>query len=101
MIKTEIAIELKVDQTISSRDIKVLKGILQWFVFYLAKSDLAYYYKQCLDGIQEDEKVIVVLLKSSFEKYFSACFNTLNSSWVKDVPVISLNCSALAIALPP
>jgi hypothetical protein len=31
----------------------VLKKISQQFVFDLAKSDLAYYYKQCLDGIEE------------------------------------------------
>lgn len=50
---TEIAQELKVDQSTISRDIKALKQLSQRFVFDLAKSDLAYYYKQCLDGIEE------------------------------------------------
>jgi hypothetical protein len=31
----------------------VLKEMSQRFVFDLAKSDLAYYYKQCIDGIEE------------------------------------------------
>ena len=51
--ETEIAQELKVDQSTISRDIKVLKLLSQRFVFDLAKSDLAYYYKQCIDGIEE------------------------------------------------
>src|SRR6476469_8210102 len=53
MTETEIAFELKVDQSTISRDIKVLKELSQRFVFDLAKSDLAYYYKQCIDGIEE------------------------------------------------
>ena len=53
MTESEIAQELKVDQSTISRDIKVLKALSQRFVFDLAKSDLAYYYKQCIDGIEE------------------------------------------------
>ena len=53
MTETEIAYELKVDQSTISRDIKILKELSQRFVFDLAKSDLAYYYKQCIDGIEE------------------------------------------------
>jgi DNA-binding transcriptional ArsR family regulator len=49
----EIAHELNVNQSTISRDIKVLKELSQRFVFDLAKSDLAYYYKQCIDGIEE------------------------------------------------
>ena len=33
-------------------DIKVLKELSQQFVVDLAKSDLAYYHKQCIDGIE-------------------------------------------------
>ena len=40
MTETEIAIELNVDQSTISRDIKVLKELSQQFVFDLAKSDL-------------------------------------------------------------
>ena len=47
MTETEIAKELGVDQSTISRDIKVLKELSQRFVYDLAKSDLAYYYKQC------------------------------------------------------
>jgi uncharacterized protein YerC len=53
MRESEIAQELKVDQSTISRDIKVLKQLSQRFVFDLAKSDLAYFYKQCIDGIEE------------------------------------------------
>jgi DNA-binding transcriptional ArsR family regulator len=53
MTETEIAKKLKVDQSTISRDIKVLKKLSQQFVYDLAKSDLAYCYKQCLDGIEE------------------------------------------------
>jgi DNA-binding transcriptional ArsR family regulator len=53
MTETEIAKNLKVDQSTIRRDIKVLKKMSQRFVYDLAKSDLAYYYKQCLDGIEE------------------------------------------------
>jgi hypothetical protein len=53
MTDSKIALELKVDQSTISRDVKALKELSQRFVFDLAKSDLAYYYKQCIDGIEE------------------------------------------------
>jgi hypothetical protein len=53
MTEGEIAEELNVDQSTISRDIKALKEMSQQFVFDLAKSDLAYYYKQCINGIEE------------------------------------------------
>jgi DNA-binding transcriptional ArsR family regulator len=53
LTETEIAKKLNVDQSTISRDIKVLKKLSQQFVYDLAKSDLAYCYKQCLDGIEE------------------------------------------------
>src|SRR5215213_4640485 len=53
MTESEIAQELKVDQSTISRDVKALKQLSQQFVYDLAKSDLAYYYKQCLDGMEE------------------------------------------------
>jgi IS30 family transposase len=46
MTETEIAQELNVNQSTISRDIKALKELSQQFVYHLAKSDLAYYYKQ-------------------------------------------------------
>ena len=48
----EIAQLLGVDQGTVSRDIKVLKQMSQRFVFDLAKSDLAYYYRDCIAGIE-------------------------------------------------
>jgi DNA-binding transcriptional ArsR family regulator len=53
MTEIEIAEQLNVNQSTISRDIKVLKEMSQQFVFDLAKSDLAYYYKQCINGIEE------------------------------------------------
>ena len=56
MTETEIAQELNVDQSTISRDIKALKELSQQFVYDLAKSDLAYYYKQSIDGIEEAKR---------------------------------------------
>jgi IS30 family transposase len=56
MTEGEIAQELGVDQSTISRDIKALKEQSQQFVYDLAKSDLAFYYKQCIDGIEEHGK---------------------------------------------
>ena len=56
MTETEIAQELEVDQSTISRDIKVLKELSQRFVYDLAKSDLSYYYKQSIDGIEEAKR---------------------------------------------
>ena len=53
MTESEIAQELNVDQSTISRDVKALKQLSQQFIYDLAKSDLAYYYKQCLNGIEE------------------------------------------------
>jgi DNA-binding transcriptional ArsR family regulator len=53
MTESEIAEQLNVNQATISRDIKVLKQLSQKFVYDLAKSDLAFYYKQCLIGTEE------------------------------------------------
>ena len=53
MTETEIAESLNVYQSTISGDIKALKELSQQFVFDLAKSDLAYYHKQCINGIGE------------------------------------------------
>jgi IS30 family transposase len=54
--ESEIAQELNVDQSTINRDVKASKQLSQQFVYDLAKSDLAYYYKQCLDGIEEAKR---------------------------------------------
>jgi IS30 family transposase len=56
MTETEIAQELNVDQSTISRDVKALKELSQQFIYDLAKSDLAYYYKQSIDGIDEAKR---------------------------------------------
>jgi IS30 family transposase len=56
MTETEIAEQLNVDQSTITKDVKALKAMSHQFVFDLAKSDLAYYYKQLIDGIEEVKK---------------------------------------------
>jgi hypothetical protein len=56
MTKSEIAQELKVDQSTISRDVKALKQLSQQFIYNLARSDLSYYYKQSIDGIEEPKR---------------------------------------------
>jgi len=51
--ETEIAQILGVHVSTICRDIKVLKLLSQRFVFDLAKGDLPYYYKQCINGMDE------------------------------------------------
>ena len=56
MTESEIAQILNVDQSTISRDVKALKELSQQFIYDLAKSDLAYYYKRCIDGIEEAKR---------------------------------------------
>jgi DNA-binding transcriptional ArsR family regulator len=56
MTESEIAQQLGVDQSTVSRDIKALKEESQQFVFNLAKSDLAYYYKHKLNSLEETKR---------------------------------------------
>jgi IS30 family transposase len=65
MTESEIAEKLGVDQSTISRDIKVLKRLSQQFVFDLAKSDLAFYYKKSLDGIDEAKKELWKIYNNS------------------------------------
>jgi Trp operon repressor len=51
--ETEIAQLLHVHVSTICRDVKVLKQLSQRFVFDLAKGDLTYYYRQCIDGMDE------------------------------------------------
>jgi hypothetical protein len=53
MTQTEMAKQLAVDQSTISDDIKALKEMSQRSIYDLAKSDLAYYYTQTIDGIEE------------------------------------------------
>ena len=52
----EIAAQLGISQPTVCRDIRALKEMSQQFVFDLAKSDLAYYFKQSINGIEEANK---------------------------------------------
>ena len=66
--ESEIAKKLNVDQSTISRDIKTLKQMSQQFVFDLAKSDLAYHYQQCINGIEEVRRKAWELLRDDEEE---------------------------------
>ena len=71
MTESEIAQELGVDQSTISRDVRALKELSQQFVYDLAKSDLAFSYKQCIDGEEVKRKAWLMLnneLKNSKDK---------------------------------
>jgi DNA-binding transcriptional ArsR family regulator len=68
MIESEIAQKLSVDQSTISRDIKALKQMSQQFVFDLAKSDLAYHYQQCINGIEEVRRKAWELIRDDEEE---------------------------------
>lgn len=48
-----------------SIDIKAFKELSQRFVFDLAKSDLAFYYDQCIDGIEEVKRKACEMLRNN------------------------------------
>jgi IS30 family transposase len=60
----EIARELGVDQSTISRGITTLKEMSQQFIYDLAKSDLAYSYKQCINGIEEAKRQVWDMVRS-------------------------------------
>jgi IS30 family transposase len=66
--ESEIAKKLNVDQSTISRDIRALKQMSQQFVFDLAKSDLAYQYQQCINGIEEVRRKAWELIRRDEEK---------------------------------
>jgi IS30 family transposase len=66
--ESEIAKRLNVDQSTISRDIKALKQMSQQFVFDLAKSDLAYQYQQCINGIEEVRRKAWELIRDDEEE---------------------------------
>lgn len=74
--ETEIAHDLGVDQATISRDKKVIKEESQRFVFDLAKSDLAYHYKQKLDSLEQTKR-------EAWNIYNNTSEATLNTDKVK------------------
>ena len=64
MNESEIAKDLGVDQSTISRDISVLRKLSQQFVYDLAKSNLAFCYVQCLDGIDQVKRKTWELLRA-------------------------------------
>jgi hypothetical protein len=57
MTESDIAKEIGCDQATVSRDLKAIREeVSTQFVYDLARSDLAYYYKYSLDGIEQVRK---------------------------------------------
>ena len=65
LTEEKISQKLNVDQSTISRDVKYLKALAQSFVYDLAKTDLAYYYKQGIDGIQEVKRRVWFMLDNN------------------------------------
>jgi hypothetical protein len=65
LTERQIAQVLKTSQPTVNRDIQALKEASQQFVYDLAKSDLSYYYKQSIDGIEEALKQAWILYRST------------------------------------
>ena len=76
MTETEIAQTLEVSQPTISLDVKALREKSQQFIYDLAKSDLAYYYKQKLDSLDEAKREAWNICKNTNEE-------TLNTDKVK------------------
>ncbi len=53
LTEQQIADSLQVGRATISRDITFLKKASQTFIYDLAKSDLGFYYRQCIDCIEE------------------------------------------------
>jgi transposase len=96
MTESEIAQELGVDQSTISRDVRALKELSQQFVYDLAKSDLAFSYKQCIDGIEEVKRKAWLMLNNELKnskdkllalKFIKEC-NEAKFTLLKDGPSI-------------
>ena len=75
MTESEIAEKLNVDQSTISRDVEALKEMSQQFVFDLAKSDLAYYYRQSIDGIEEAKKEAWKIYNNNNKNKNNVCYS--------------------------
>jgi DNA-binding transcriptional ArsR family regulator len=62
--ETEIAQMLGVDQSTISRDISALKKSSLQHIYDMAKTDLPFYYKRCLDGIGEVKRHAWEMIRS-------------------------------------
>jgi transcriptional antiterminator len=67
LTERQIAAQLNVSQSTINRDVDALKEMSQEFVYDLAKSDLAYYYKQSIDGLDEVKKEAWTIYHSTSE----------------------------------
>lgn len=92
MTETEIAEQLNVDQSTISRDVKALKEMSQKFVFDLAKSDLAYYYKQCINGIEEVRRKVWELLRADEQQPLTPKDKLLALKLIKECDAALLEC---------
>ena len=94
MTESEIAEKLNVDQSTISRDVRALKEMSQQFVFDLAKSDLAYCYKQCINGIEEVRRKVWEMLRDK-EQSFTLKDKLLALKLIKEVMKANLHYSKM------
>jgi hypothetical protein len=69
MTETEIANKLEVSQATIASDVKALKEMAQQFVFDMAKSDLAFYYRQCIEGLEQVQRKAWEIFNNYDNKY--------------------------------
>lgn len=67
MTEREIAAQLSISQSTIHRDIEALREMSQQFVYDLAKSDLAHYYKQGIDGLDAAKEQAWIIYRSTSE----------------------------------
>ena len=67
MTEREIAAQLSISQSTIHRDIEALREMSQQFVYDLAKSDLAHYYKQSIDGLDAAKEQAWIIYRSTSE----------------------------------
>lgn len=72
MTQEQMAQALGVDQTTISGDIEALKKASQRFIYDLAKSDLAYYYKSFIVGIADAKAEAWTIYSNSQQQDLSA-----------------------------
>ncbi|MPZ05404.1 MAG: hypothetical protein GEU26_03135 [Nitrososphaeraceae archaeon] len=89
--ETDIAHLLGVHVSTISRDIKVLKQLSQRFVFDLAKGDLVYFYKRCIDEVEEVRRAAWTIINNKKQPDSQLFSFTSKPLWRCSVVRVNLN----------
>jgi hypothetical protein len=90
MSQIAIARRIGVDQSTISDDVKALREASQRFIFDLAKSDLGFYYKTCIDGIEEAKAQCWTLYQALYNKITEARFTKVPTEKTMEVMLKAL-----------